>query len=116
MHKIDGNISDVEITYDECINIINMLRFNNESKLFALEKNRGLEAIIKNIYQTFDGNDIYKSIEEKAANFIYMIVKDHVFIDGNKRIAATLFIYFLQFYNILYKDGRPVIDNNTWLR
>lgn len=50
---------------------------------------------------------------EKAANFLYMIIKNHVFIDGNKRIAATLFIYFLQFYNILYKEGQPVIDNNT---
>lgn len=56
---------------------------------------------------------IYNSLEEKASNFLYMIVKNHVFIDGNKRIAATLFIYFLQFYNILYKEGKPIIDNNT---
>ena len=61
----------------------------------------------------FDGVDLYNSIEEKAANFLYIIVKNHVFIDGNKRIAATLFIYFLQFYNILYKDNVKVIDNNT---
>lgn len=65
------------------------------------------------IYQTFDGNDLYSSIEEKAANFLYLIIKNHVFIDGNKRIAATLFIYFLEFYNLLYKDGKQVIDNNT---
>jgi len=51
--------------------------------------------------------------KEKASNFLYLIVKNHTFIDGNKRIAATLFIYFLQFYNILYKDGTKVIDNNT---
>lgn len=56
---------------------------------------------------------MYSSVEEKAANFLYMIVKNHAFIDGNKRIAATLFIYFLQFNNILYKDLEPVIDNNT---
>ena len=56
---------------------------------------------------------MYNSTLEKAANFLYMIVKNHVFIDGNKRIAATLFIYFLNFYNILYKDGKRVIDNNT---
>ena len=60
-----------------------------------------------------DGQDIYKSIEEKGANFLYLIVKNHVFADGNKRIAATLFIYFLNFYGILYKNGKQVIDNNT---
>ena len=59
------------------------------------------------------GQDIYKSIEEKASNFLYLIVKNHVFADGNKRIAATLFIYFLNFYGILYKDNNQVIDNNT---
>ena len=59
------------------------------------------------------GQYIYKSIEEKAANFLYLIVKNHVFADGNKRIAATLFIYFLNFYGILYKDNNQVIDNNT---
>ena len=59
------------------------------------------------------GQDIYKSIEEKAANFLYLITKNHVFIDGNKRIAATLFIYFLDFYNILIIDNKQVIDNNT---
>ena len=53
------------------------------------------------------------SIEEKAANFLYMIVKNHVFVDGNKRIAATLFIYFLKYYDILYKDNKQLIDNNT---
>ena len=60
-----------------------------------------------------DGQDIYKSIEEKGANFLYLIVKNHVFADGNKRIAATLFIYFLNLYGILYKNGKQVIDNNT---
>ena len=59
------------------------------------------------------GQDIYKSIEEKGANFLYLIVKNHVFADGNKRIAATLFIYFLNYYDILYKNGKQVIDNNT---
>ena len=60
-----------------------------------------------------NNQDIYKSIEEKAANFLYLIVKNHVFIDGNKRIAATLFIYFLNFYDILYKNNMQIIDNNT---
>lgn len=74
--KIKGNKSEEKIEYKECINVINTLRFNEESDLFALERKQGLKTIIGNLYQTFD---------------------------GNKRIAATLFIYFLQFYNILYK-------------
>ena len=82
-------------------------------KLFTLQRDEGLKAIIGDIYQTFDKVDVYRSIEEKTSNFLYMIIKNHVFIDGNKRIGATLFIYFLQFYNILYKENKLVIDNNT---
>ena len=113
LKKIEGNIDERKIEYTDCIEIINKLRFNEESSLFAVERDKGLESIIKNIYQSFGSQDIYKSIEEKGANFLYLIVKNHVFADGNKRIAATLFIYFLNFYNILYKDNRQVIDNNT---
>lgn len=108
-----GNKSELKIEYNECLNIIKELKFNESSNIFALERNRGLESIINDIYQTFDGQDMYDTIEEKAANFLYLIVKNHVFIDGNKRIAATLFIYFLQFNNILYKNGTRTIDNNT---
>ncbi|MBQ3511976.1 MAG: virulence protein RhuM/Fic/DOC family protein [Bacilli bacterium] len=111
--KVKGKSSTKKITYRNCMDIIKKLRFNEESKLFALERNNGLESIINNIYQTYDNKEVYNSTEEKAANFLYMIVKNHVFIDGNKRIAATLFIYFLQFYNILYIDNKQVIDNNT---
>ena len=113
LKKVKGNIDERKIKYEDCIDIINKLRFNEESELFAVERNRGLESIIGNIYQTFDGKDVYKSIEEKGANFLYLVVKNHVFADGNKRIAATLFIYFLNFYGILYKDGKQTIDNNT---
>ena len=113
LKKIDGNIDERKIEYNQCIEIINKLKFNEESSLFAVERDRGLESIIGNIYQSFGGQDIYKSIEEKAANFLYLIVKNHGFADGNKRIAATLFIYFLNFYDILYKDGKQTIDNNT---
>ena len=113
LKKIDGNIDERKIEYSECIKVINKLRFNEESSLFAVERNKGLESIIGNIYQSFAGQDVYKSIEEKGANFLYLIVKNHVFTDGNKRIAATLFIYFLNFYGILYKDGKQKIDNNT---
>ena len=113
LKKIKGNIDERKIQYNDCIDIINKLRFNEESSLFAIERDRGLESIIGNIYQSFGGKDIYKSIEEKGANFLYLIVKNHVFADGNKRIAATLFIYFLNYYNILYKNGKQTIDNNT---
>jgi len=113
LKKVEGNLDTRKIDYKECIEIINRLRFNEESTLFAIERDDGLKAIIGNIYQSFDNQDIYKSIEEKAANFLYLVVKNHVFVDGNKRIAATLFIYFLNFYGILYKENRQVIDNNT---
>ena len=111
--KPKGNINNEKINYKNCIDIIKTLKFNEASDLFAIERDKGLESIINNIYQTFDGADVYESIEEKAANFLYACVKNHVFIDGNKRIAATLFIYFLQFYGILYVNGASVIDNNT---
>ena len=113
LKKVKGNIDKRIIKYEDCIDVINKLKFNEESELFALERNNGLESIIGNIYQTFGGQDVYKSIEEKGANFLYLVVKNHVFTDGNKRIAATLFIYFLNFYGILYKDGNQTIDNNT---
>ncbi len=111
--KIKGTKDDRIITYEECMNIIGTLRFNETSNLFALERNKGLSSIINDIYQTFDNQDVYPSIEEKAANFLYMCIKNHVFIDGNKRIAATLFIYFLQYYGILFIDNKKIIDNNT---
>ena len=111
--KPKGSNSKKQIKYEDCLEIIKKLRFNEESDIFAIERNKGLESIIGSIYQTFDGSDVYKSIEEKAANFLYMIVKNHVFIDGNKRIAATLFIYFLNYYDLLYKDNKQVVDNNT---
>ena len=111
--KPKGTKNNKKITYENCLDIISKLKFNSDSDLFALERNEGLKGIIGNIYQSFDGNDLYPTVQEKAANFLYLVTKNHTFIDGNKRIAATLFIYFLDFYNILYKENRQVIDNNT---
>ena len=111
--KPNGTKSIKQVTYEDCISVIGKLKFNNDSDLFALERNKGLQEIIGTIYQSFDGNDLYPTIEEKAANFLYLIIKNQTFIDGNKRIAATLFIYFLKFYNILYNESIQVIDNNT---
>ena len=111
--KPKGTNDDKIITYEECLRVINNLKFNNDSDLFALERNKGLKGIIGNIYQSFGGKDLYPTTEEKCANLLYLVIKNHVFIDGNKRIGATLFIYFLNYYDLLYKDNRQVIDNNT---
>lgn len=111
--KVAGTFDKRIIKYEECLKVIEKLRFNNESSIFALERNKGLNSIINNIYQSFMDEDVYKSVEEKAVNFLYLIIKDHVFIDGNKRIAASLFIYFLNFYDLLYQNGEVIIDNNT---
>ncbi len=111
--KPKGIRNNKKITYEECMNIVSKLKFGSDSDLFALERSEGLKVIISNIYQSFDGNDLYPTIEEKAANLLYLITKNHVFIDGNKRIAATLFIYFLNYYHILYNKNGQVIDNNT---
>lgn len=113
IEKPKGKNSEKKVKYEECMDIVSKLKFNSDSDLFALERDKGLESIINNIYQSFNGMDLYPTIEEKAANFLYLITKNHTFIDGNKRIAATLFIYFLDFYSILYKNDSQVIDNNT---
>jgi len=102
--KVKGYQDERMISYEECKEIIQKLKFNESSKLFAIERQDGLKAIIGDIYQSFDGKDLYFSIQEKAANFLYMLVKNHPFTDGNKRIAATLFIFFLNYYNLLYKN------------
>ncbi len=111
--KPKGTKNDQRINYDECLELINILKTNQNSTIFALERDNGLEGIIKDIYQTYECKELYPTVEEKAANFLYMIVKNHVFIDGNKRIAATLFIYFLFKYEILYINDKQIIDNNT---
>ena len=111
--KPKGTKSVDKISYKNCIELISLLKFTNDSNLFGLERKEGLKSIINNIYQSFDGVDVYPSVEEKATNFLYLITKNHTFIDGNKRIAATLFIYFLEFNNILYKNNKRIIDNNT---
>ena len=106
------NTSEERITYDECINVIKELSFNNKSSIFALERNKGFEQIINSIYSTYNNKDLYRSIEQKASNLLYLIVKDHPFIDRKKKRGATIFIYFLNKYNLLYKDNKKIIDNN----
>ena len=111
--KISGNNDDRIVTYEDCIQVINKLKFNERGDLFAQERNNDFKSIIGNIYQSFDGEDVYPSVELKAANLLYFTVKDHAFIDGNKRIAASIFLYFMNFYGLLYRDGKTCISNNT---
>ena len=109
INKPKGTINNNKVTYEECIDIINKLKLNNNSDIFALERNKGLKSIIDTIYSTYDNKDLYPSVEEKCSNLLYLITKNHVFIDGNKRIAATLFIYFLNYYNILNIDNKTLV-------
>ena len=111
--KISGKKDDRIVTYEDCMQVINKLKFNQRGDLFARERNSDFKSIIGNIYQSFDGEDVYPSVELKAANLLYFIVKDHAFIDGNKRIAASIFLYFMNFYGLLYRDGKTCISNNT---
>ena len=113
LDKVKGTIEGVSITYDDCLKIIDELRKEMKSPLFAIERDNGLSSIINDIYQTYDGKDVYKTKEEKAANLLYLVVKNHVFVDGNKRVAATLFIYYLSINNLLYNGLNYIIDNNT---
>ena len=102
------------ITYDDAMDAIALLKENfHDSDIFGMEKDDSFKSSLAQIYQTFDVKELYPTFEEKAAMLLYLIVKNHSFVDGNKRIAATLFIYFLNFYGILYKDGKQTIDNNT---
>ena len=91
------------------------MRFGGESELFGTEKEDGkLDGIIGAVYQSVFGEDVYPSVEEKAANLLYLTVKDHPFNDGCKRIAATLFLAFLQKNGMLVrKDGTKLINNGT---
>lgn len=89
------------------------MRFGSESDLFGNEKDKSFEGSLGAVYQTFDGKDVYPSIQEKAANLLYFIVKNHSFSDGNKRIAAAVFLYFLDKNNWLFTDGKKRLADNT---
>lgn len=101
------------IDYAEGIGIVNAMKGEFDG-LFGVEKDQGFKSALGTIYQTFDGKELYPSIEEKGANLLYFIVKNHAFSDGNKRIAAALFIYFLGQNGILYRpDGSKRLADNA---
>ena len=97
LNKPKGIKNTRKITCEKCIMIIKELKFNEKSTLFALERKHGIDSIINNIYQTFDESDVYQSVQEKCANFLYLCVKNHVFIDGNKRIERLYLSIFSNF-------------------
>ena len=102
-------------TYETAMEAVGLLKNKfNSSDLFANEKDQSFRSSINTIYQTFDGKDLYPSVEEKAAMLLYLVTKNHSFSDGNKRIAAFLFLWFLEKNGILYKsNGLRLIENNT---
>ena len=111
--KPDGTAATYRLTYEEARKVIDSMKFGDTSSLFGNEKDDSFEGSIGAIYQTFGGKDVYPTVQEKAANLLYFITKNHSFSDGNKRIAATMFLYFLNKNGLLFKDGIKQIEDNT---
>ena len=113
MKRPKGNDAIYILTYEECRSIINQMKFGERSDLFGNEKDDSFKGSIGNIYQSFAGQEIYPSLEEKAANLLYLVTKNHSFSDGNKRIAATMFLFFLDKNGILFDGNTKLIDDHT---
>ena len=113
MSRPTGNKATYVLTYEECRDVINSMKFGDSSSLFGNEKDDSFKGSIGAIYQSFSGEDVYPTLEEKAANLLYFITKNHSFSDGNKRIAATMFLYFLDKNEALFKNGEKLIDDHT---
>ncbi len=112
--KPKGRETISRLTYIECRDIINSMKFSNTSNVFGVEKQKGkLEGILAAVYQNVFGCEVYPSLEEKAAHLLYFLVKDHPFVDGCKRIAATLFLEFLNKNHILIIDRNLRISNDA---
>ena len=113
MKRPKGNGATYVLTYEECVRVIQSMRFGDESDLFGREKDDSFKGSIGNIYQSFGGSDVYQSLEEKAAHLLYFVTKNHSFYDGNKRIAATMFLYFLDKNDALFCKGQKRIEDAT---
>ncbi len=101
------------IKYKECIDLIHQTMFSDKGDQFAIEKDNSFQSSIATIYQSFGGTDLYPTIEDKASALLYLIVKNHSFVDGNKRIGATIFLYFLEKNNSLFKDHKKRINEDA---
>ena len=113
MERPKGNRATYILTYEECRKVIDNMKFGDSSSLFGNEKDDSFKGSIGAIYQSFAGEDLYPTLEEKAANLLYFVTKNHSFSDGNKRIAATMFLYFLDKNGVLFKDAEKLIDDHT---
>lgn len=113
MERPKGSAATYELTYEECMDVISQMRFGAESDLFGTEKDDSFKGSIGNIYQSFAGQELYPTLEEKAAHLLYFVTKNHSFLDGNKRIAATMFLYFLDKNGVLFINGEKLIDDHT---
>ena len=104
----------VELTYADCRAFIDQMKFKADSALFGNEKDGSFKSALGAVYQSFGGKDLYPSAQEKAANLLYLVTKNHGFSDGNKRIAAGLFLYFLSRNKLMFrKDGSKRIADHT---
>ena len=113
VNKPKGSPSVYELTYEDAKEIIAQMSYGAESSLFGKEKDDSFRGALGAVYQTFGGEDLYPTTEEKAARLLYFITKDHCFVDGNKRIAAALFLCFLDKNQCLIKEGKKVIEDHT---
>ena len=113
MKRPKGNKAAYVLTYEECRKVIDSMKFGESSSLFGNEKDDSFKGSIGAVYQSFGGEDLYPTLEEKAANLLYFITKNHSFSDGNKRIAATIFLYFLDRNGVLFQNGAKLIDDHT---
>lgn len=114
IEKPEGNKPIYKITYEECRNMVSHMEDSFKSDVFGVEKEKGkVEGILAAVYQSVFGGDVYPSLEEKAANLLYFIIKDHPYADGCKRIAASLFLEFLARNNALYRDDGKIISDGA---
>ena len=113
LKKPQGDPHAYVLTYEECRKLIDSMRYGDESSVFGNEKDDSFKGSLGNIYQSFAGKDVYPSTQEKAANLLYLVTKNHAFSDGNKRIAAAVFLYFLERNGLLFRDGEKVIADHT---
>lgn len=114
LEKPEGNKPIYKITYEECRNMVLHMEDSFKSDVFGVEKEKGkVEGILAAVYQNVFGGDVYPSLEEKAANLLYFMIKDHPYADGCKRIAASLFLEFLVRNNALYRDGNKIISDGA---
>ena len=112
--KPDGIVSVYQLTYEECREVIDSMKYGNYSDVFGVEKEYGkLNGILAAIYQNVFGTELYPSIEEKAANLLYFLIKDHPFVDGCKRIGASIFLEFLNKNKHLIIDGKQIISDSA---